>query len=102
MFELKPIDSRKSFYWKCHVNNYETDWHNIFDLVSYTTRVASYDATTKEMSVYWWHSMTTARHINAFLDHFGYDTVDKDTMQNRNKIELEKKHAKNVVLSAIV
>ena len=42
-FELKPNDNRKSFYGKAKV---VTD-NGISDLISYTTKVASYNHFTK-------------------------------------------------------
>ena len=79
--ELKPLH-RKSFYGKCHVNQYENDNELILDLVSYDTRVASYNYSTKELSIYGWFSATTARHINAFIIQFGFEPMTKKQMEN--------------------
>lgn len=74
-FQLQPL-SRKSFYGKAIVKT-END---ISSLTSYNTIVATYNHTTNKMVVNGWYSMTTARHINAFLDHFGLPTQSKIEM----------------------
>ena len=61
-----------------HVNEYDNnDGEQISDLISYTTKVASYNHDTNKMNVYGWYSMTTARHINAFFDFCGLTTKSK-------------------------
>ena len=76
-FKLMPIDGRKSLN-NHHVNEYiNSDGDHYSDLISYTTRVASYNHATNEISVYCCHSNTTARHINAFLAFYGFDTMKK-------------------------
>ena len=69
---LTPLN-RKSFYNKAKLI---TDG-NVTKLKSYETIVASYNHETKEMTVNGWYSATTARHINAFLDKYGFDTCTK-------------------------
>ena len=72
-----PIDGRKTLS-NHHVNEYiNSDGDHYSDLISYTTRVASYNHTTNEISVYSCPSNTTARHINAFLAFYGFDTMKK-------------------------
>ena len=83
-FKLLPIDGRKSLN-NHHVNKYDCEGETFSDLVSYTTRVASYNHTTNEISVYGYYSRTTARHINAFLDFYGFDTCTKKELENYNK-----------------
>lgn len=78
-FKLLPIDGRKSLN-NHHVNQYEVDGEMISDLISYTTRVASYNHNTNVMSVYGWYSMTTMRHINAFLAFYGFKTCTKSEL----------------------
>jgi len=78
-FKLQPIDGRKTLN-NHHVNEYEVDGERISDLVSYTTRVASYNHATNEVSIYNAQSQTTARHINAFLDFYGFDTMTRKEM----------------------
>ena len=64
-----------------HVNEYvNSDGDHYSDLISYNTRVASYNHKTNEMSVYGWYSRTTATHINDFLEFYGFDRVTKKEM----------------------
>lgn len=64
-----------------HVNEYvNSDGDHCSDLISYDTRVASYNHKTNEMSVYGWFSATTAKHINDFLEFYGFDRVTKKEM----------------------
>lgn len=68
-----------------HVNEYtNSDGEHYSDLISYTARVASYNHNTNEMSVYGWYSATTARHINAFLEFYGFEKCNKQQMLNYN------------------
>ena len=77
----------KTFYLnqspKHHVNEYvNNDNDHYSDLVSYETRVASYNHKTNEMSVYGWFSQTTAKHINAFLEFYGFEKCTKQQLLN--------------------
>jgi len=82
-FYLTPINGRKSFGHKCHVNEYTNSEGNHYsDLVSFNTRVASYNHDTKEISVYMWKSATTQSHINAFLSFYGFQTMTKKEMKS--------------------
>lgn len=79
--------NHKTFYLnkspKHHVNEYVNhDGDHYSDLVSYETRVASYNHLTNEMSVYGWYSQTTAKHINAFLEFYGFEQCNKQQMLN--------------------
>ena len=79
----------KTFYLnksaKHHVNEYTSGYGDHYsDLVSYTTRVASYNHLTNEMSVYGYYSPTTAKHINAFLAFYGFDGCTKKELENYN------------------
>lgn len=66
-----------------HVNEYtNSEGDHYSDLVSYTKRVASYNHDTNEMSVYGWFSATTARHINSFLEFYGFDKCNKKELEN--------------------
>jgi hypothetical protein len=78
VFDLSPIDGRKSFYGKAVVIKQD----GISKLKSYDTVVAEYNHATNEMDVKGWFSATTARHINAFLSFYGFDTCTKKEMQN--------------------
>ena len=66
-----------------HVNEYtNSEGDHYSDLVSYETRVASYNHNTKEISVYGWFSATTANHINSFLEFYGFDKCTKKELEN--------------------
>ena len=77
IFDLSPVNSRKSFYWKCHVID---DW-KVAKLQSYETIVAEYEHKTNIMTIHGRYSMTTASHINSFLDFYGFDTMNKREME---------------------
>lgn len=77
-FELQPIDGRKSFNNKCTVEQEG----NISRLISFTTEVATYDHKTNKVDVKGYFSPTTARHINAFLQFYGFDTYTKKELEN--------------------
>ena len=75
-FKLLPTDGRKSIN-NHHVNQYECEGEIFSDLISYTTRVASYNHTRNEMSVYNCQSNTTARHLKHFFEFYGLDIPTK-------------------------
>ena len=75
--ELTPL-SRKSFYGKALAIREG----QITSLKSYNTIVATYNHTTNKMTVNGWYSSTTARHINSFLNMFGFNTCKKKEMIN--------------------
>jgi len=75
--ELTPLN-RKSFYGKAVAIRYG----EITSLKSYNTIVANYNHTTNKMVVNGWYSSTTARHINSFLNMFGFDNCTKKEMNN--------------------
>jgi len=56
--------------------------NNITRLVSYNTEVANYNHDTNVMTVNGWYSATTARHINAFLEYYGFDKCNKQQLNN--------------------
>ena len=85
LYKLQPqYDNAKSFYGKANV--YRNDKGSIF-LMSYETIVAEIkDATVtdtgeKQAMVYGWYSMTTARHINEFLQQNGFNKMSKKEME---------------------
>ena len=84
-FKLVPTNGRKTMN-NHHVNQYVTEHggitEEVSDLVSYTTRVASYNHTTNEMSVYSCQSNTTAIHINTFLKFYGFEKCTKQELLN--------------------
>jgi hypothetical protein len=79
-FRLTPTNGRKTMPNQ-HFNQYETEHGGITeevrDLISYTTRVASYNHTQNYFSVYNCQSNTTAIHINTFLEFYGFDKLNK-------------------------
>lgn len=79
-FYLNPINGRKSFYNKAVV----IQNGNVSKLKSYNTIVAEYNHETNEIKVNGWYSATTATHINAFLDYYGFDTCTKKELENYN------------------
>ena len=79
-FELMPTNKRKSFYGKAKVVTKD----GVSDLISYSTKVASYNHTTNKMSVFGWYSNTTASHINSFLQYFGFKKCTKKELENYN------------------
>ena len=56
--------------------------YNITRLVSYNTEVANYNHDTNIMTVNGWYSQTTAKHINAFLEYYGFDKCNKQQLLN--------------------
>jgi hypothetical protein len=70
---LTPNDSRKSFYNKAKVlESVDTQ-----DLQSYSTIVASYNKATGELTLNGYYSVTTGRHISAFLVYIGFPNMSK-------------------------
>jgi hypothetical protein len=68
IFKIDTYGDRKSFYGKCQV--IETGRYYV--LQSYDTCVASYDKTTGVFSRHWYsYSVTTMRHVNAFVKFLG-------------------------------
>lgn len=65
-----------------HVNEYtNSDGEHYSDLISYTTRVASYNHLTNEMQVFGYYSSTTMKHINDFLEFYGFDRCTKKQLE---------------------
>ena len=82
-FNLQPIDGRKTMD-KHHVNQYEDNGQTISDLISYTSKVASYNHATNYMLVYnvpRGLSNTTLRHIKAFFHFYGFDVPTKQELK---------------------
>mgnify|MGYP000176843258 CR=1 FL=1 len=50
---------------------------NTSTLLSYTTEVATYNHDTNKMTVNGYYSATTGRHINAFLEFYGFNKCTK-------------------------
>ena len=82
-FNLSPIDGRKTMA-KQHVNIYDVNGQTISDLISYTSKVASYNHATNEIEVFNVPnvlSKTTLRHIKAFFDFYGFDVPTKQELK---------------------
>jgi len=66
MFDLRPVDNRKSFYGKCSV----IEKNGAYFLRSYNTIVCGLSKSGK-FSRYWGgYSATTQRHIDSFCAYF--------------------------------
>ena len=78
----------KTFYINNKKNNHVNEYTNsegdhYSDLISYTTRVASYNHATNEISIYNAQSQTTISHINDFLEFYGFDRQTKQQLLNQ-------------------
>lgn len=85
LHELQPqYDNAKSFYRKANVYR---DGQGKILLMSYTTIVAEIvdeaisPTGKRQINVFGWYSMTTARHINEFAQQYGFDRMNKKTME---------------------
>lgn len=65
------------FNGKSRVIETNSDGVTKSSLYSYETHIADYDHNTNEMKVYSYHSGTTGRHINGFLEYYGFDKMTK-------------------------
>lgn len=75
-FELSPIYSgQKSFGGKAKIVVYD----NCIDLISYDTVVARIN--NGKVKVYGYFSQTTAKHINEFLQQYGFAKMTKKEME---------------------
>lgn len=79
-FNLNPANNRKSFYGKCRV----IEENGVSQLESYDTIVAEYNPRENKMRVFGFYSKTTASHINAFLDFYGFKTCSKKELETYN------------------
>ena len=77
-------DLRNDFYKKAKLYRDK----NIIYLKSYNTLVAEYNTKTNKIKVYGWYSQTTARHINEFLELYGFDKATKEQMNNKEYWEV--------------
>ena len=70
IFDLAPNKGQKSFYHKARVEfNLKT---GVYRLYSYYSLIMEYNSTTNKIRRLWFgYSVTTQRHINAFLDLVG-------------------------------
>jgi hypothetical protein len=83
---MKTFYINKSF--KSHVNEYTTeDGTKYSDLISYETRVAYYNHNENFISVHGYFSATTAKHINEFLEYYGFEKLTKKQMEQKPQIQ---------------
>lgn len=69
VFELTPIDTRKSFSGRCKVLESNSKYY----LLSYTTIVCYWDKNNNKFTKLWNdYSVTTMRHINSFMNFIGF------------------------------
>ena len=80
MTNLQPTNGQKSFYNKAKLINS----NGIIKLVSYSTTVATFDTINNKMYVYGYYSQTTAKHINSFLELYGFKRCNKKQLENYN------------------
>lgn len=80
MTNLQPTCRQKSFYNKAKLINS----NGIIKLVSYSTTVATFDTIHNKMYVYGYYSQTTAKHINSFLQLYGFKRCSKKELENYN------------------
>lgn len=85
LHDLEPhFDNAKSFYGKAKV--YRNDKGSIL-LMSYSTIVAEVideavtDDGQKQIKVHGHYSKTTARHINEFIQQYGFNKMNKKQME---------------------
>ena len=73
---LAPVDGRKSFYNKCHVE----ESGGIATLYSYNTEIMSLNLNTREVEKFdaFNYSVTTRRHQRAFIAHYN---ITEEEMQ---------------------
>ena len=74
ILDLKPLNGQKSFGGKAQIIIMNG---NIIQLRSFETIVAEYNTKEDVINVFDWFSMTTAKHINSFLELFGFRNVSK-------------------------
>ena len=80
-YKLKPTGSQKSFYGKAVIIIED----GTAKLRSYSTIVATYKLDTKELKINGWYSATTARHINSFLNYYGFQAMSKKEMIEKSQ-----------------
>ncbi len=84
------MNKQETFYIeksaKSHVNKYTTeDGITYSDLISYGTRVADYNHNSNEIRIFGYHSVTTGRHINSFLEYYGFEKMTKKEILSKIK-----------------
>ena len=74
ILDLKPLNEQKSFGGKAQIIIMNG---NTIQLRSFETIVAEYNTKEDIINVFDWFSMTTAKHINSFLELYGFRNVSK-------------------------
>lgn len=80
MTNLQPTQGQKSFYNKAKIETFNDTTY----LISYSTQVAFYNHKTNKMTVKGYYSQTTAKHINSFLELYGFKRCSKKELENYN------------------
>lgn len=80
----KKVFQLDNFNDKARVIQYtqEANGRDKSELWSYDTKVATYDHQNNDMTILGWFSATTARHINSFLEFYGFDKCTKQELIN--------------------
>ena len=74
ILDLKPLNGLKSFGGKAQIIIMNG---NTIQLRSFETIVAEYNTKEDVINVFDWFSPTTAKHINSFLELYGFRNVSK-------------------------
>ena len=83
--ELTPTDGRKSFYGKCKMVKQGSQ----IDLFSYSTKAATY--VNGLLFIYNCESVTTARHLKAFIAYLGLPSMTTKELKTNVKLVQTKK-----------
>lgn len=78
-------DARQNFYGKAKVRVYENGDE---DLISYDTVVAEKRGNKIELKG--WHSHTTGRHINEYIQQYGFNYMTKKEIESSDWLEIPK------------
>ena len=73
ILDLKPLNGQKSFGGKAQIILIGST----IQLRSFETIVAEYNTQEEIINVFDWFSSTTAKHINSFLELYGFRNVSK-------------------------
>lgn len=73
ILDLKPLNGQKSFGGKAQI----IFIGSTIQLRSFETIVAEYNTQEEIVNVFDWFSSTTAKHINSFLELYGFRNVSK-------------------------
>ena len=73
ILDLKPLNGQKSFGGKAQIILIGST----IQLRSFETIVAEYNTQEEIINVFDWFSSTTAKHVNSFLELYGFRNVSK-------------------------